>query len=185
MKFNQYLYLAIPALMSWWLVKLTGLDETNKTQAPAHSADYYSKGYKKWEMGESGTLKSQLLADQMIHYSDDGTTVMTKPLMYSYNEKKPPWLIQSETGILSADGKNLLLNGKVTIDRAKGPGVRALTINTSNLKVKPDSSYAETKEWAELISPPNKTTGTGMKMVYSQPVHLDLLAHVKGKYETK
>ncbi len=185
MKVNKYLYLAIPALMSWWLVKLTGLDESSKTQAPAHSADYYSKGYKKWEMNESGTLKSQLLADHMIHYSDDGTTVMTKPLMYSYNEKKPPWVIQSETGILSADGKNLLLNGKVTIDRAKGPGVRALTINTSNLTVKPDSSYAETKEWAELISPPNKTTGTGMKMVYSEPVHLDLLAHVKGKYETK
>lgn len=173
------------ALMSWWLVKLTGLDEINRTQAPPHSADYFSKGYSKWEMNESGTLKSKLLADQMIHYSDDGTTVMFKPLMYSYDEKSPPWVIQSETGLLSSDGKNLLLTGKVTIDRAKGPGFRPLTIHTSNLRVKPENRYAETDAWAELISPPNKTTGTGMKMVYAQPIHLELLAHVKGNYETK
>ena len=102
-----------------------------------------------------------------------------------HNEKTPPWVIKSETGILSGDGKDLLLNGKVAIDRAKGEGVSQLTINTSVLKVKPETSYAETNEWAELISPPNKTTGTGMKLIYAQPIHLQLLANVKGKYETK
>ncbi len=185
MNLKNHLYLAIPALISWWLVKLTGLDEINRSQAPPHSTDYFSKGYVKWEMNESGLLKSKLLADQMLHYSDDGTTVMTKPLMYSYNAKSPPWIIQSETGILSADGKNLMLNGTVAINRAKEAGFRPLTINTSNLKVKPETSYAETDAWAELISPPNKTTGTGMKMVYAQPIHLELLSQVKGKYETK
>ena len=53
------------------------------------------------------------------------------------------------------------------------------------LKVKPDISYAETNQWAELISPPNKTTGTGMKMTYIEPIHLQLLANVKGNYESK
>ena len=105
--------------------------------------------------------------------------------MFFYNEKTPPWVIKSETGILSGDGKDLLLNGKVTIDRAKAEGVSQLTINTSMLKVKPETSYAETNEWAELISPPNKTTGTGMKLTFAQPIHLQLLANVKGKYETK
>ncbi|NOT11001.1 MAG: LPS export ABC transporter periplasmic protein LptC [Methylococcaceae bacterium] len=185
MNFKHYLYLALLALLSWWLVKLTGLDSITRSNAPLHSADYFSTGYSKWEMDDRGQLKSQLLADQMIHYSDDQTTHMIKPLMYSYNEKNPPWVIKSETGILSADGNNLLLNGKVIIDRAKGPGTKPLTINTSNLKVKLATRYAETKEWAELISPPNRTTGTGMKMVYTQPIRLDLLAHVKGKYETK
>ena len=121
----------------------------------------------------------------MIHYSDDGTTHMVNPIMFFHNEKTPPWVIKSETGILSGDGKDLLLNGKVTIDRAKAEGVTQLTINTSMLKVKPETSYAETNEWAELISPPNKTTGTGMKLTFAEPIHLQLLANVKGKYETK
>ena len=180
-----YLYLAGIALMSWALVNLTGVDEFYHGQVPPHSPDYLSKGYTKWEMNELGTLKSQLLADEMVHYSDDSTTHMVNPVIFFYNEKTPPWIIKSETGILSGDGKDLLLNGKVAIDRAKAEGVSQLTINTSVLKVKPETSYAETNEWAELISPPNKTTGTGMKLTYAQPIHLELLANVKGKYETK
>ena len=180
-----YLYLSIVALISWWLVKLTGVVEIYRGQTPAHSPDYFSKGYTKWELNELGTLKNKLLADEMIHYSDDGTTHMVNPVIFFHNEKTPPWVIKSETGILSGDGKDLLLNGKVVIDRAKAEGVSQLTINTSALKVKPETSYAETSEWAELISPPNKTTGTGMKLTYAQPNHLELLANVKGKYETK
>jgi lipopolysaccharide export system protein LptC len=180
-----YLYLVVIALISWWLVELTGVVEIYHAQVPAHSPDYFSTGYTKWEMNELGTLKNKLLADEMIHYSDDGTTHLINPLMFFHNEKTPPWVVKSETGILSRDGKDLLLNGKVTIDRAKAEGVAQLTINTSELKVKPETSYAETNEWAELISPPNKTTGTGMKLTFAQPIHLQLLANVKGKYETK
>jgi lipopolysaccharide export system protein LptC len=110
---------------------------------------------------------------------------MVKPVMFFFKEKTPPWIVKSETGILSGDGKDLLLNGQVTIDRAKAKGVRQLTINTSELKVKPETSYAETNEWAELISVPNKTTGTGMKLTFVEPIHLQLLSHVKGIYETK
>ena len=180
-----YLCLGVVALISWWLVKLTGVDELYHGQVPAHSPDYFSKGYTKLEMNELGTLKNKLLADEMIHYSDDGATHMVNPIMFFHNEKTPPWVIKSETGILSGDGKDLQLNGKVIIDRAKATGVSQLTINTSMLKVKPETSYAETNEWAELNSPPNKTTGTGMKLTFAPPVHLQLLANVEGKYETK
>lgn len=181
-----YLYLAVIALISWWLVKLTGVDEIFHVQVPpVHSPDYFSIGYTKWEMSELGTLKNKLLADKLIHYSDDGTTHLVNPTMFFYNEKTPPWVVQSETGILSRDGNDLLLNGKVTIDRAKAPDVTQLTINTSALKVNPKTSYAETDKWAELISPPNRTTGTGMKLTFIEPIHLQLLANVKGKYETK
>ena len=182
---HRYLYLIVIALMSWWLVKLTGSDEFNRIAVPAHSPDYFSNGYMKWEMNESGRPKSKLLADEMIHYSDDRTTQMVKPLMFFYNDKTPPWIIKSETGILSADGKDLLLNGKVLVDRAAGAGVRELKIYTFNLKVKPETSYAETDAWAELISLPNWTTGIGMKLVFAEPIHLELLSHVKGNYEAK
>jgi len=180
-----YLYVIIIAAMSWWLVKLAGVDEIERASIPPHSPDYFSKGYTKWEMNELGTLKNKLLSDEIIHYSDDGNTHTVNPLMFFYNEKTPPWIIKSETGILSGDGKVLLLNGKVTVNRDKAEGVSQLIINTSMLRVKLESSYAETNEWAELISPPNRTTGTGMKLIFAQPIHLELLANVKGKYETK
>ncbi|EGW23618.1 LPS export ABC transporter periplasmic protein LptC [Methylobacter tundripaludum] len=181
----SYLYLVIIAAMSWWLIKLTGSDEFGRIAVPAHSPDYFSNGYTKWEMGELGRPKSKLIADEMIHYSDDSTTHMVKPLMFFYNEKTPPWIIKSETGVLSADGKDLLLTGKVYVDRAAAVGVRELKIYTFNLKVKPETSYAETDAWAELISLPNWTTGVGMKLTFAEPIHLELLSNVKGNYETK
>ncbi len=180
-----YLHLIIIAIISWWLVKLTGSDELGRVAVPAHSPDYFSKGYTKWEMSELGRQKSKLLADEMIHYSDDRTTHLDKPVMFFYNEKTPPWIIKSETGILSADGKDLLLNGKVYVDRASAEGVKELKIHTFNLKVKPETSYAETDAWAELISLPNWTTGIGMKVFFAEPIHLELLSNVKGNYETK
>ncbi len=181
----SYLYLLIIAVISWWLVKLTGSDELGRITVPAHSPDYFSKGYTKWEMSEFGIPKSKLIADEMIHYSDDSTTHMTNPVMFFYNEKTPPWAIKSETGILSADGKDLLLNGEVAVERAAAEGVRELKIYTSNLKVKPETSYAETDAWAKLVSLPNWTTGIGMKLTFADPIHIELLSHVKGNYETK
>lgn len=183
--FRLHLYLAVLALLSWGLVKLTITEEEGRLIVPPHSPDYFSTGYRKWEMGDNGLLKSKLTADRMTHYSDDGTTHLDKPLMFFHNETAPPWVINAETGILSADGKNLQMNGKVTVKRDKGAGVRPLTINTSNVRVKPETHYAETDAWAELISPPNRTTGVGMKLVFEQPVHLQLLSKVQGKYGTK
>jgi lipopolysaccharide export system protein LptC len=64
-------------------------------------------------------------------------------------------------------------------------GVGMLKANSSNLKVKPEISYAETDAWTELISPPHITSGTGMKVTFSKPIHLQLLSKVKGRYEVK
>ncbi|MGR9013883.1 MAG: LPS export ABC transporter periplasmic protein LptC [Gammaproteobacteria bacterium] len=181
----NYLYLIIIAVVSWWLVKLTGSDEFSRITVPVHSPDYFSKGYTKWEMSEFGRPKSKLIADEMVHYSDDSTTHMVNPVMFFYNEKTPPWVVKSDVGILSADGKDLLLNGKVVVDRAAAEGVRELKIYTFNLKVKPETSYAETDAWAELVSLPNWTTGVGMKLTFAEPIHIELLSNVKGNYETK
>lgn len=183
--FKIYLNVGTIALLSWLLVKLTGFEIAGPGAVVPHSPDYFSIGYTKWEMNEAGKPKNKLTADKMTHYSDDGTTHLDNPLMFFHNEKTPPWIIKSKNGILSADGADLLLTGKVSVDRAGAPGVRQLTINTSNVKVKPETSYAETSEWAELLSPPNRTTGIGMKLVFAEPIHLQLLANVKGKYETK
>ena len=182
-----YINVVIIALLSWLLLSMTEMIETQFIQVPAHSPDYYSKGYEKLEMNKFGALKNKVLANEMIHYSDDGTTHMLAPIMtfINANELTPPWIVKSETGILSSDGKDLALNGQVVIERIKADGVSPLRINTSELKVKPETNYAETVTWAEIISELNVTTGIGMNMTFIDPVHLQLLTNVKGRYEKK
>jgi lipopolysaccharide export system protein LptC len=178
-----YAFLVALALLSWWLTQYS--IEPNKLTAKGTHPDYFSKGYTKWEMDETGNLKSKLVAEEMTHYAGYWATHTKKPVIRFVNEKTPPWIVEAKTGILSKDGKQLKLKGKVTVNRAKSEAARQLIINTSNVMISPETSYAETKAWTELISPPNITTGTGMKLTFKEPIHLELLSKVKGSYEPK
>ncbi|MDQ7091211.1 MAG: LPS export ABC transporter periplasmic protein LptC [Methylococcales bacterium] len=183
---RTYVLAFILAGLSWWLVEAFQLSDdpkNKKVSLSTDSPDYFSKGYLKKEMDEQGRLKSKLFAEEMFHYSDDGVTHMVKPVMSLYNEDSPPWVIKSDTGILSVDGKDLWLNGHVFIHREKAEGVKELGIETRNLRVKPEENYAEGDEWAKLTSPPQWTEGVGIQMVFKKPISLKLLANVKSHYE--
>jgi lipopolysaccharide export system protein LptC len=184
-EYQPYLWLTLLAAISAWLVSLTEFKESAVLIAAKHSADYFSNNYSKMEMDAEGKPKNFLRAAKMVHYSDDGTTELEAPQMTFYNDDEPPWEVTSETAQLSADGKDLHMNGKALIERAAAPGIRMLKINTSDLKVNPETSYAESDAWSELISPPDVTSGIGMKATFKKPVHLKLLAKVKGRYEVK
>ncbi len=182
-QFRIYFVIAVVGLLSWWQVKIVERGEKKITVVAKNSVDYFSSGYSKKEMDDAGMEKNLLLADSMTHYSGDGTTHLDKPVMTLFNNDIPPWVIRAESGILLADGENLLLNGKVYIHREASEVNKALTINTSDLRVKLPTNYAETDQWTEIISPPNRTIGTGMKVTFVEPIHLRLLSKIKGRYE--
>jgi lipopolysaccharide export system protein LptC len=171
----------VSSLLAKWLVN----EDVERREAVAHSADFFSVGYQKWQMNEQGGLGSHLTANKMAHYSDDGTTELENPLMFFYNAPNPAWQIQAETGKLEKSSETLWLNGNVEIERAASSQGRELIIHTENLQVLPKTSFAQTSEFTELRSGNNITTGLGMKATFSAPVHLELLAKVHGSYDKK
>ena len=177
------LFLTVLAVLTWLMVESFGHKETTHLEVPPHSADFFSTGYTKIEMDEYGLTKNKLVADRMTHFSDDNTVEMDKPKMTFYSRGIPSWAVRSETGLLSTDRKNLFLNGKVFIVRKEESGSRPMKVNTSNLRVKPEENYAETDDWAELITPADRVSGTGMKVFFKDPVYLELLSNVRSKYE--
>lgn len=183
-KYQSFIYIFAVALFTWWLQQVNEQRDT-EINVTGNSPDFYSSGYYKKETGLDGLPKSELTAEKMQHYKQDGSTHLERPVMNLYNPNAAPWVIHSESGIMAADGDNLQLNGKAVINRDAYKRSSALKINTSNLRVKLSTSYAETADWAELISPPNQTAGTGMEVTFASPIHLKLLSKVKGRYEIK
>lgn len=197
---RYYLILLSITLFSGWLVKLTGLDEIAPIATSAHSPDYFAKEYSKWRLNTQGQLSDQLFAVSVTHYNN-GTTHLNQPELLTFpvtpikvrpkkspanltkTSKSTPWFIKAEQGILSANGKELQLNNKVFVNRVNTEQSKALTINTRNLHVALDSHQAETKEWVELLSPPQRTTAVGMKLIFIEPIMVRLLARVQGHYE--
>ncbi len=182
-EYTGYLFLAVLGIATWLLVEYTSQRETVHQEVPQHSADFFSNGYTKIEIDEQGLTKSELFADKMTHFSDDNTIEMDKPVMTFYSGGTPTWKIRSETGLLSSDRENLFLNGNVFIVREKEDENRKMKVNTSNLRVKPEENYAETDDWAELITPTDWVSGTGMKVFFKDPVYLELLSNVRSRYE--
>lgn len=167
---------------SWFLADFFAEKEYQGV-VTVNSPDYFSSGYYKKEIDNEGMVKSELNADKMIHYSDDGTTHLENPVMFLYNPDVPPWIIQAKTGILAADGDHLLLLGKVFISREKTEKINSFNLNTSKLNVKLSVSYAETDQWVEIIDGTNKTEGIGMQATFAHPLEVKFLSSVKGRYE--
>ena len=178
-----YSVLLFITLSSWWLLEQQQSEEVVPIKLEGHSADYFSEGYKKVEMDGMGNPVSILEAKTLTHFKDDQTTELAQCKITFFNSDGSSWIIQADAGVLWANGNDLFLNGVVHINRAPVEGVRPIQINTSDLKVKLDQSYAETDNWAEIITPPDRTEGTGLQMIYSKPIQLELMHTVKGRYE--
>lgn len=178
-----YIVAGILALFSWWLVYLSSPKEVAGIAIAEHTADYLSTGYLKRELDIYGMLKSEVKAEKMLHYGDDGSVELHHPVLSFFRRNSKPWIIKSESGLLINQGKELQLNGFVYASKAAMPGSRGISISTSDLRVYPETSYAETAKWAELKSSPDITTGIGMQLKYSDPIHITLLNKVQGKYE--
>jgi lipopolysaccharide export system protein LptC len=181
-----YLLIACAALLSWQLLRWHE-ERDVAVKIAENTPDFFSSGYYKKQMDSDGVPKNELLADKMQHYKTDGSTHLENPVMTLYNTQAQaaPWVIKAEHGIMAADGDNLQLQGKALINREASKKAAALSVNTTDLRVKLSSNYAETENWAEIISPPNKSTGTGMEVTFVSPIHLKLLSKVKGRYELK
>ncbi len=183
-KYQLYFYVTMLALLSWWLQHMYREREAEISVAE-NSPDFFSAGYYKKEMDLQGVPKSELTADKMQHFKVDGSIHLDRPRMTLFNPNAAPWLIESESGIMAADGDNLQLNGHTVISREASKDASALKVITSDLRVKLSSNYAETSAWADIIHPPNQTSGLGMQTTFAAPIHLKLLAKVKGRYELK
>ena len=184
-KYQSYIYVGIAALLSWWLQEIYQQRDTMELKVSENSPDFFSQGYFKKEMNLNGLPDSELFAEHMQHFKSDGSIRLVKPVMTLFNTQAAPWVIKSATGVMAADGDNLQLNGVAVISREASKASNALTVNSSDLRVKLSTHYAETVAWSEIISPPNRTSGTGMEVTFTNPIHLKLLSKVKGRYELK
>lgn len=105
--------------------------------------------------------------------------------MKVYKKTTPPWIIRSKTGHVSPDGNKISMNGQVFIDRAAAESVREINVKTSNLRLLPKQNYAETDDWAEMVSGLDRISGVGMTLFYQDPLYIKLLANIKGRHEYK
>lgn len=179
-----YLPLALCALLTWFISDwLTPAPQSPERPGNSHQPDSFSQAFTRTMMSETGKPLNRLQAESMLHFREDDSTELRKPVLEVFDETRPPWTIHSDTGVITAKGDNLFLGGQVHISRPAATGVLPLTINTRNLNIKIRTSFAETDQFAELISNRSRISGTGLRLHFGDHKKVRLLSHVRGKYE--
>ena len=173
----------IAALTAWWLSKL---DESGGggRELKAHEPDYYMENFTQSTMDEQGRLHHRLSAELMLHYPDDDTTEMVKPILEVYNDGPMPWHVRAEKGWISANNDVVLLTGQVHIWRDREDGRREIDVVTRDLRVLPREQYAETDKSARIRGEGVQYDAVGMRASFEQS-RLELMSRVKGRHEPK
>lgn len=172
--------LACIAALSWWLSLDQRATPAPTTADEAHKADYFVRHFETVAMNESGAPQRELTAEFMQHFPANDSTELTQPVVHIHAVDKPTWRIQSESGLVSADGELILLNGRVYIRRPAAPGLDAIEIHTRDLRVQMNDNYAETDEAVDIETGFHKMKGVGLQAHFSAPIHIRLLANVGG-----
>lgn len=176
------LLLIAAAILSWRLRETPPPVVQAVEQGGPREIDYYITGLDVTRMTGTGRPAHRLQAQRVHHYTDDDTTEMAQPHLTVYQDQAPPWEVDAERALVSADGALILLSGDVLIDRAADGAQRAMRIITRDLRVQPHQDYAETDEKVRVESDEDWLNATGMQAWLRPPSRLKFLSQVKGSY---
>jgi lipopolysaccharide export system protein LptC len=134
-------------------------------------------------MVAQGLPARALETPRLTRFLDDQTSELETPVLTVYRAGEPPWVIRSERAWVSSDGYTAVLQGEVHISRDAAPGIRPVTIDTTNLLVRRQEDYLETAEFATLVSQGSRASGVGVQAWLGKENRIKLLSKARGHYE--
>lgn len=179
------LTLVLIGMAAWW--RHSG-EEASPELAPAPAErrpDYTVDTLAATVMDETGAPARRLIAEELRHYADDGSSELSRPFLTVYNEAVPPWEIRSQSAWISADGERILMQGEVFIDREATASLRPLHLHTSELLVEPKREYAETGRPVRLTSRGEwLTSAHGARVWLGEALRVELYGRARAQLAT-
>lgn len=164
-----------------WLVSTFQTTTGMGPREVRHEPDFFIEEVTSTMMNAEGKPLYRLHAAVVNHYPDDKSLVLNAPRMEYYRPQLPPWTAESEAGRVYDEGRQIFLDGKVTMRRPAEDKQPATELLTRDLLVLPEDDYAETTASVKISSGASKLKGTGMR-VYLEEGRLELLANGEGVY---
>ncbi len=164
-----------------WLVTTFRSTTASGPQKVRHDPDYFIEDVTSTMMDAKGNPRYRLTAEVVNHYPDDKSVSLQAPRLEYYRQQLPPWTAESETGRIYDKGRQVFLDGEVTMHRPAEGKQPATRLYTRDLLILPDDDYAETAAAVKIKSGESELRGTGMQ-VYMAEGRMELLAKGMGVY---
>jgi len=164
-----------------WLVTTFRTTTGSGPREVRHEPDFFIEDVISTIMDADGKPLYRLQAAVINHYPDDKSLALQAPRLEYYRHQLTPWTAQSEAGRVYDNGRQVFLDGNVTMHRPGEGKQPATDLATRDLLVLPEEDYAETNATVKITSGANELKGTGMR-VYLDEGRLELLANGEGTY---
>lgn len=177
------LLLALLAALTMWANVAVQLPASKKDGSSRHDPDYILHNFHTLKTDTQGNAKYMLAAVEMKHFPDDDTTHLVRPHFTQYLAGKPYTQVESQSGIVTSDGEQVYMTGKVKVVRAATPQRGEMTVLTEFLHITPDSEIAQTDRPVTILQAP-KSVVHANGMVYNKKTgQLTLSKRTRAHYE--
>ncbi|GAB4181253.1 MAG: hypothetical protein Fur0039_26100 [Rhodocyclaceae bacterium] len=161
--------LALLAGLTFWLDRITREEAPRSDGRMRHDPDFIAEGFDLRQFGASGSLRYTLAARRMVHYPDDGSTLVSQPAL-AYFGAPAAARMSADTARISEDGSRIELTGNVELLREASRRAAALRATTSRLTVLPDEGMAFTQAPVRIAQGASVVTGTGLEANHDEGI---------------
>ncbi len=154
--------LVLLAALTFWLNQVI---QGNNPRGPLrHDPDYWVERFEVRRFDIDGKLQHTVVADKLLHYPDDDTTVITTPHI-TYH-RQPPTEIFARMAYIGRDGKEVDLVDDVRVVRQGSVTDDAppTMLQTRTLKVFPDDEKGRTNAPVVITQGKSILKGTGLEI---------------------
>lgn len=151
--------LVLLAALTFWLNRVIQGD--NPRGPLRHDPDYWVERFEVRRFDAEGKLQHTVVADNLLHYPDDDTTIVATPHI-TYHQK-PPTEIFARMAYIGKDGKEVDLVDNVRVVRHSAEaGAPSTVLETRTLKVFPDSEKGHTRDPVVITQGKSIMNGSGL-----------------------
>lgn len=148
--------------MSFWLEMASRAPATTNDGKSRHDPDYIIQNFEVRRFNPEGHLQHTVVAEQMRHYPDDDSTVVTAPHITYHRD--PPTYVSAREAWVSSKGEHVTLIDDVHVRRS-GIGNKPDTIlTTSRLEAWPDDEVAQTDVPVTITQGKTEVQGSGLRV---------------------
>jgi lipopolysaccharide export system protein LptC len=177
------LLLAAAGLAAWWY--RGGRQAELGGPLPPGQPDYVVEQVAALSMSAAGTPERRLFSPQLRHYPERGGSVLETPVLHLLDTDAPDWVIRAERAWVAEDTSEVLMEGRVHAERDADAGSPPLRIQTSELLVLNDASYAETDRFVELERGADWLTAVdGMQLWFEEPMRSRFFGRVRQRMQS-
>lgn len=151
--------LVLLAALTLWLNRVVQGDNPRGPQR--HDADYWVERFEVRRFDMDGKLQHTLVAEKLLHFPDDDTTVVTAPHI-TYHQQ-PPSEVSARTAYIGRDGKQVDLVDQVRVIRHGATGDTPPTVlATQSLTVFPDDEKGSSNAPVVITQGKSVMNGSGL-----------------------